>query len=197
MSAPHTVRNALVFAYRALRDHDRYVEDTHRSRYEDFISRLSESVGAAAGQRPIPNGEVEAFYLGNVSEESFVRELLGRVPQLAATPKPLASSSAESAVLPVLWELLRGLLSHAQLCAKVDDTTGRLLWEMFLALDADGRERIETEAACEVILQVFQANGHLESEGNIREWFCEESHVDFRSFFSALVDNYASFLQVR
>ncbi len=198
MSAPHTVRNALGFAYSALRDHERYIEGSHKSHYELFVTKVSESVGgAAAVHRPISNSEVESFYLGNVSEESFVRDLSTRVPQLASasSPKPLGGAT-EDVLLTAVWELYRSLPSHAQLCSKVNSATGRLLWEMFLALDTRKALRIDTEAACEVILHVFQANGHLESEENIREWFCEERQVDFISFFTALVENYASFLQV-
>ncbi len=197
----YAIRNALGFAYGALRDRERYVEGSHRSHYEEFYTKVAESAGAAAGLKPIPNGEVEAFYLGRVSEDSFVKDLLARVPQLASPSsssplKPFGGSTGNM-LLPLVWELYSTVPSHAQLCSKVAKATGRLLWEMFVALDTECRLRIDTEDACEVILQVFQANGHLESEENIREWFCGERYIDFGSFFSALVENYVNFLQVR
>ena len=36
----------------------------------------------------------------------------------------------------------------------------------------------------------------MESEQNIKEWFCEEKLIDFWSFFAAIVENYSGLLKV-
>ena len=64
-------------------------------------------------------------------------------------------------------------------------------------LDTDSQGKIHIDDICDLIQRVLRENGHVESEQNIKEWFCEEILVDFWSFFAAIVENYASLLKVR
>lgn len=48
----------------------------------------------------------------------------------------------------------------------------------------------------DLILRIFEANGHQESRDNIKEWFCDEAMIDFWSFFSQLAEKYIGLLQI-
>ena len=85
----------------------------------------------------------------------------------------------------------------ASLCSKLDAGVGRQLWEIFLSLDVESQGKIHVEDLCDLIQRVLRENGHVESEQNIKEWFCEEILIDFWSFFAAIVENYAGLLKVR
>ena len=74
-SAPkeYVVRNALCYAYDALRSNERYIGESTTSRYENYFQQLAEKL-AAPGKKcdvSISNSEVESFYLGRVSLGEF------------------------------------------------------------------------------------------------------------------------------
>ena len=48
----------------------------------------------------------------------------------------------------------------------------------------------------DLIIRIFEANGHNEQEDNIKEWFCGEAMIDFWSFFSQLTEKFVGLLQV-
>ena len=74
---------------------------------------------------------------------------------------------------------------------------GRQIWEIFIYLDVDSVGKIHIGDICDLVLRVLRENGHVETEQNIKEWFCEEILIDFWSFFAAIVENYSGLLKVR
>lgn len=64
-------------------------------------------------------------------------------------------------------------------------------------LDVDSQGKVHLEDICDLIQRILRENGHSESEQNIREWFCEETMIDFWSFFAAIIENFAGLLKVR
>ncbi len=56
--------------------------------------------------------------------------------------------------------------------------------------------RVHVDDLVDLILRIFQANGHNEQHHNIKEWFCGEEMIDFWSFFSQLTEKYVGLLQV-
>ena len=63
-------------------------------------------------------------------------------------------------------------------------------------LDVDSQGKVHLEDLCDLIQRILRENGHSESEQNIREWFCEETMVDFWSFFAAITENFAGLMKV-
>ena len=96
----------------------------------------------------------------------------------------------------VVWSKCCSAPDHASLCSKIDAGIGRQIWEIFVALDVDSQSKIHIDDVCDIIQRVLRENGHEELEQNIKEWFCDEILIDFWSFFTAIVENYAALLKV-
>lgn len=96
----------------------------------------------------------------------------------------------------VVWDLCSTTPDHKQLCAKVSPGISQQVWEMFICLDVDSQGKVHLEDICDLIQRILRENGHSESEQNIREWFCEETMVDFWSFFAAVIENFAGLMKV-
>lgn len=56
--------------------------------------------------------------------------------------------------------------------------------------------KVHVDDIVDLILRIFKANGHNESEANVKEWFCGGFKIDFWNFFSQLVEQYVGLLQV-
>lgn len=56
--------------------------------------------------------------------------------------------------------------------------------------------KVHVDDIIDLILRIFQANGHNEQQENIEDWFCGEPKIDFWSFFSQLTEKYVGLLQV-
>ena len=56
--------------------------------------------------------------------------------------------------------------------------------------------KVHVDDIVDLILRIFEANGHVEQQSNIKEWFCGEEKIDFWSFFSQLTEKYVGLLQV-
>ena len=192
MPQDYIIHNVLKFAYRSLRAKDRFVGGSHRSPYEDFYRKLADSVSAHAQKKidaSITNSEVEGFYLSRTNEDEFVSMVESKI----LSKVNLSSLSPLNAVV---WELVTSVPAHSSLTAKIPNECGQQLWEMFMRLDAEELQRLHIDDIADLIMRIFRANGHNESEENIKEWFCDEVYIDFWSFFSALVENYDHMLKV-
>ena len=97
----------------------------------------------------------------------------------------------------LVWSECCSIPDKASICAKLDMGIGRQIWEIFLYLDTDSQAKNHIDDLCDLIQRVLRENGHAESEQNIKEWFCDETLIDFWSFFTAIVENYARLLKVR
>lgn len=192
MPQDYVIRNVLKFAYRSLRAKDRFVEGSHMSPYEDFYRKLADSVSAQPQKKidaNVTNSEVEAFYLGRTSEDEFVSMIESKVLSKV-------NPSSLSLLNSLVWEVVTSVPAHSSLTARISKESGQKLWEMFMRLDIEGQQRLHIDDIADLVMRIFRANGHNESEENIKEWFCDEVYIDFWSFFSALVENYNHFLQV-
>lgn len=186
----HSVQNCLSYAYAALRTSDRFLEGSHRSPYEEFFAKLSEAMSPQKKlDFSVTNNEVESFYLGKVSEANFLSTVRSRILSKVGTGDlpPLYS---------VTWDTCCMVPTHTAVCTRIPKLCGRQLWEVFVRLDQDSHMGLHIEDVCDLVMRIFQANGHCEKEENIREWFCAETFVDFWSLISALTENYVGLLQV-
>lgn len=192
MPQDYIIRNVLKFAYRSLRAKDRFVEGSHRSPYEDFYRKLADSVNAHAQKKidaSVTNSEVEAFYMGRTNEDEFVSMVESKILSKV-------NLSSLSPINSLVWELVTSVPAHSSLTVKIPSVCGQQLWEMFMRLDVEGQQTLHVDDIADLVMRIFRANGHNESEENIKEWFCDEVYIDFWSFFSALVENYDHMLQV-
>ena len=190
MDTSNPVRNALKFGYCALRAKDRFLEGTYRSPYEEFLMKLAEAVSPQKKlEFAVSSSEVESFYTKQITEEDFVTSIQSKILS-KVSPGDL------SPLYSVVWDTYVSVPSHTPLCTKLPRLLGKQLWEIFNKLDVEGKMRVHIEDVCNIILRIFNANGHSETEANIQEWFCGETQIDFWSFFSALVEKYVEFLQV-
>ena len=96
----------------------------------------------------------------------------------------------------LVWAQCCSAPDKKAICEKVDTGVGRQIWEIFIYLDVESVGKIHIDDICDLVLRVLRENGHVESEQNIREWFCEEILIDFWSFFAAIVENYSGLLKV-
>ncbi len=55
--------------------------------------------------------------------------------------------------------------------------------------------KVHVDDIVEVVLKIFKANGHNESENNIKEWFKGHALLSFLDFFNPLVERYVGLLQ--
>lgn len=192
LAMDYVVRNVLKFAYRSLRAKDRFLEGSHRSPYEEFYSKLTEAFRSLPQRKldiSVANSEVEAFYLGHMSEDEFISAVESRVLSKV-------NQSSLGTLNSLVWDIVASVPIHSSLSNKIPRSCGQQLWEIFVRLDVDSQQALHIDDVADLILRIFKANGHNESEQNIREWFCEEVYVDFWSFFSTLVENYSGLLQV-
>ena len=97
----------------------------------------------------------------------------------------------------LVWSQCCSSPDKKAICEKVDTGVGRQIWEIFIYLDVDSVGKIHIGDICDLVLRVLRENGHVETEQNIKEWFCEEILIDFWSFFAAIVENYSGLLKVR
>ena len=69
----YVVRNALSYAYDALRSKERFIGETTTSHYENYFQQLAERLGPPGKKWDvsISNSEVESFYLGRVTLGEF------------------------------------------------------------------------------------------------------------------------------
>lgn len=65
-----------------------------------------------------------------------------------------------------------------------------------LFLTSECELKVHVDDLVDLILRIFQANGHNEQQENIKEWFCGEDKIDFWSFFSQLTEKFVGLLQV-
>jgi hypothetical protein len=97
----------------------------------------------------------------------------------------------------VIWSIACSSPDKTSLCSKLDSGLSRQIWEIFVSLDVDSQGKLHIDDLCDLIQRIFRENGHVESEQNIKEWFCGEKLIDFWSFFAALVENYSGLLKVK
>lgn len=69
----YIVRNALAYAYDALRSKERLIGESTVSYYEEYFQQLLEKLGPPGKkwEMNVNNSEVESFYLGRVSLGEF------------------------------------------------------------------------------------------------------------------------------
>ena len=189
----HIIPNTLKSAYRALRSTSRFLEGSHKSPYEEFYAKLSETLSPQKRlDVTTSNAEVEAFYLGRQSEGDFLSMVENKI-----LSKVSLQNTDLALLLNVVWETCSSLPKNAGLFSKFSRLSGRELWELFIRLDSAGQMELQVDDVCDIIVRIFKANGHSESEDNIREWFYPETQVDFWSFLRTIVYSYVGLLQVR
>ena len=144
----YMVRNGLLFAFRALRQTDRLVNDSLRSPYENFVRDLADTLSPVKKlDISIPNSEVESFYNKRMSETEFMinvqTKILAKLSSqggggAATTPTgggALASGSGhQGLLLSVVWGLL--VSQNKQICSKLPNLSGKQMWEIFIKLDS-------------------------------------------------------------
>ena len=99
-------------------------------------------------------------------------------------------------LLTISWDIYSSQTQRKALCEQVNRLLGRQLWSMFNKLDADGSGFAHISDITELVMKIFYANGQTQKPSDIEEWFCNQSRVDFWSFFSALVENHQHLLQI-
>ena len=142
----YTVRNSLVYAYRALKSKPRLVKDNSLSPYEDLYNKLAHSLSPQKKlEYSIPGSEVDAFYVGRLSEQKFVKYVESRVCSKIMTDSSVGVTSPTGGVaglvdstamlFSIIWDLYSSSGNVAPICSKVQRSCGQQLWEMFLILD--------------------------------------------------------------
>ena len=150
----YVVRNALLFAFRALRHTERLQKDSLCSPYEDFYTELANALSPVKKiECNIPNSEVEKFYNKRMSENDFVMsvqsKILCKLPSsgpgtvVSTASSPTGNSGTASTVistfnhLSLLFSVVWGLLveQNKEICSRLPNLSGRQLWEIFLKLD--------------------------------------------------------------
>ena len=189
MDSEHCIRNALGYAYSALRLRDRFFSpnDT-KSAYEDYCTRLS-NLFNVPGSVDVRNAEVEAFYTGKVSEEEFAS---------AITTKIILRRRSGGSITPLFaltWEFYSPVVTAAENVAEIHEVSLRHLWEVFVRLDMEGDTTLSVDDVVALVITVFRANGVLRSEADIGEWFYPHTVVNYISFISALSSGHAKYLK--
>ena len=152
LSSNYIVRNCLLFAFKALRNTKRHIEDSLRSPYEDIFADLAKTLSPAKKlDYSIPNSEVEAFYLKRMTEKEFISNIEIRILSkiLLSGPGTVNTSACSNfngatsnvnnvlSQYPLLFSVVWDLLSkqNSATCGKLPKLSGKQLWEMFLKID--------------------------------------------------------------
>lgn len=146
-------RNALTFAFRALRHTERLVNDSLSSPYQEFFGNVAEALSPTKKlDLNIPNSEVEKFYNRRMSETDFIVSMQTRILSKATTngqgttvaaTSPTAANGGLSSVhsglgqFPLLFSVVWAVLvkQNKTVCSKLPNLSGKQLWEIFLKLD--------------------------------------------------------------
>ena len=189
MDSEQCIRNALGYAYSALRLRDRFFSPTDtKSAYEDYCTRLSNLLNAA-GCMDIRNAEVEAFYTNKVSEEEFASMIITKVLSKRR------SGSALTPLFALTWEFYSPIVTTAENVADIHEVSLRHLWEIFIRLDTEGDTTLSVDDVVALVLTIFHANGVHRSGAEIGEWFYPHTLVNYISFISALSNGHAKCLK--
>lgn len=189
MDSERCIRNALGYAYSALRLRDRFLSPNDiKSAYEDYCSRLSNLLNAS-GALDIRNAEVEAFYTGKINEDDFSSTIITKLLSKCR------NSSGLTPLFALTWEFYSPVVTAAENVAEIHEVSLRHLWEIFIQLDVEGDTTLSVEDVVALVLTIFHANGLNRSEAEIGEWFYPHTLVNYISFISALSNRYAKYLK--
>eukprot|EP00731_Ephydatia_muelleri_P022128 Em0014g719a len=189
MDSERCIRNALGYAYSALRLRDRFLSPNDiKSAYEDYCGRLSNLLNAS-GALDIRNAEVEAFYTGKVNEEDFSSMLITKLVSKRRNGIGLTPLFA------LTWEFYSPIVTAAENVAEIHEVSLRHLWEIFIKLDMEGDTTLSVDDIVALVLTIFHANGLHRSEAEIGEWFYPHTLVNYIGFISALSNRYAKYLK--
>ena len=193
-STTHLRMNLISQCFDTLREMEHFAhEGSSLTNYEAFWEQLNNGFSLTATRPYKPsNSNVEAFYRGTMSRSDFVADVEEHIikraqDKLDANLDPL---------LTISWDIYSSQTQRKALCEQVNRLLGRQLWSMFNKLDADGSGFAHISDITELVMKIFYANGQSQKPSDIEEWFCNQSRVDFWSFFSALVENHQHLLQI-
>ena len=158
MATNYVVQNCLLFAYRALKNLGRFVNDSHISPYEQLFTDIASALSPNKKiDFSLPNSEVEKFYGRRLSEAEFVASVqtkilnqvppsgpgtvigvgnnvaAGSCPNQAAAKAILNTFNQFSLLFTIVWEMVSA--QNSAMCNKLPKLSGRQLWEVFLKLD--------------------------------------------------------------
>lgn len=149
----HIICNCLLFAYRALKNTERLVDDSLHSPYEVLLLDIANALSPSKKiDLTIQNSEVEGFYNRRLSESDFLAniqsKILSKVPVsgpgtvISTGSNPAVSNETTTVVnsfnqfsllFTVVWDMLSG--QNPTVCNKLPKLSGKQLWEVFLKLD--------------------------------------------------------------
>lgn len=153
LPSSYLIRNCLLFAYRALKNTERLVQDSLLSPYEELFQDIANTLSPSKKiDFSIPNSEVEKFYNRRLIENDFLSsvqsKILSKIPVsgpgtvVGNGSGPSVSGSMSTVVntfnhfsllFTVVWELLSR--KNSDVCNKLPKLSGKQIWEMFLKLD--------------------------------------------------------------
>lgn len=186
-------QNLIINCFNTLKKCDHFVkEGSSQTNYEAFWDKLNHGFSLSLRPYKPSNSAVEAFYRSTMPIDQFLFDVEENIikkaqDKLDANLDPL---------LTISWDVFCSYTFHKELCEKVTRLCGRQIWAIFNKLDVDSSGFVAINDITELILKIFYSNGKSEDAKNIHEWFCEQSRVDFWSFFSALVQNHIHLLQL-
>ena len=191
-SKVHTVRNFILQCFHTLKENHRYVEEGKSfTNYEAFWLQLNNGFSLVPNGYKPSNSSVEAFYRGTMSPDEFI---IAVEEHILMKSKDKMDTNLDP-LLTISWDVYSSTYRRSNLCNKIPRLCGRQLWAIYNKLDIECCGFVHIEDIAELILKIYYANGREETAKNIFEWFCNQTNVDFWSFFSALIENHSDLLQ--
>ena len=152
LPSSYLIQNCLLFAYRALKNTDRLIQNSLISPYEELFQDIANTLSPSKKlDFSVPNSEVERFYSRRLSENEFLSsvqsKILSKIP--ACGPGTVVGNGSSgcsgsmstvvntfnhfSLLFTVVWELLSR--KNSDVCNKIPKLSGKQIWEVFLKLD--------------------------------------------------------------